>query len=724
MRYLTLIFLALNLSFCATQSTNQDLGKDDPNLWLENIEGEKALSWVKSQNTKTLDQVTHTKRYKTMEKQALEILQAKDKIPYVSMMGHQLYNFWQDKKNVRGLWRRTTLKNYKMKNPKWEVVLDLDELGKKEKENWVFKGANCLAPDFKRCLMNLSRGGKDAVVVREFDTVAKKFVSGGFELPEAKTWSDWIDKDHIFVATQFDKDSLTESGYSRIVKIWKRGTPLTQAREVLKGPKSDMAAFGQTFHTPEEKVTLVSRWETFYTTSTQVYRDGKLLPLPVPKSASLVGYFKGAFLLELRKDWKEGDLDFKQGWVVAIDKKVVENQAVTKKDVQVLYKPTQSTSVLRIATTSNRILLNTLENVTGKIYEIEKTDKGFSPIKPFRMQANTHLTLAATDSFHKDFFFRRSGFLNPDSLYHFNGSQKTMSKIKSLPAKFNGKGMIVKQMWAKSKDGTPVPYFVVGKNSVIKKGNAPTLLYGYGGFEVSLTPSYKPLVGKLWLEKGGVYVMANIRGGGEFGPRWHQAALKTNRQKAYDDFIAVGEDLVKNKLTTKEKLAIQGGSNGGLLVGAVMTQRPDLFKAVLCHVPLLDMIRYSQLLAGASWMAEYGDPRKQEMRDYLLSYSPYHNLSAEKKYPELFLMTSTKDDRVHPGHARKMAAKMMNMGHKNILYYENTEGGHAASANLKQKARMGALTYEFLFKTIADSKEKKGIKSVRDKNGKVMDPAA
>ncbi|MCB0379035.1 MAG: S9 family peptidase, partial [Bdellovibrionales bacterium] len=343
---------------------------------------------------------------------------------------------------------------------------------------------------------------------------------------------------------------------------------------------------------------------------------------------------------------------------------------------------------------------NILENVKGKIYQVNFSAGKFSPPQEMSLLTNGHITLAAASTYRNDFYFSYEGFLTPESLYFYDSIADKYSMVKSLPAEFDSKDMIVKQKWAISQDGTKVPYFLVGKSSVIKDGKAPTLLYGYGGFEVSRTPFYSPTTGKLWLEKGGIYVLANIRGGGEFGPKWHQAALKENRQKAYDDFIAVGEALIDSGVTNKEKLAIMGGSNGGLLVGAVMTQRPDLFKSVVCLVPLLDMIRYSQLLAGASWMAEYGDPRDPKMREVLLSYSPYHNVSKDKTYPKLFLMTSTKDDRVHPGHARKMAAKMEEMGHKNVLYYENTEGGHAASANLQQKARMQALNFEFLFQTL------------------------
>lgn len=691
-------FVALAFVACADKKVAEV--EKDPYLWLEDVEGEKALGWVEQQNKTTLAEMTKSSRYKGLEKSALDILQAKDKIPFVKMQGQYLYNFWQDGEHVRGLWRRTTINNYKKKNPKWEVVIDVDKLAKAEKENWVFKGANCLAPKYERCLINLSRGGKDASVVREFDTTKKKFLKNGFTLKEAKSWVGWSDENHLFVATDFGQGSLTESGYARIVKLWKRGTPISNAQTVFEGQTKDMGVYGDSMFTSEGKVSIVNQLTSFFTSKSWVYSSGQLMEIPLQDSAKILDYFKGYFIVELRKAWKVDGQNFPQGAVIAVNKNVVNNKKVTAKDVKTIYQPDEKSSVLMVTALKDSIIINVLENVRGKIYSVSMNANGFTQPTLMPLLKNGHLTLSGGSPYGNDFFFEYEDFLTPQSYYFYSGIAKKYTLVKSLPSQFNSKNMIVQQRWAKSKDGTSVPYFVVGLSSQITKGNAPTLLYGYGGFEVSRTPYYSGVTGKLWLEKGGVFVLANIRGGGEFGPRWHQAALKENRQKAFDDFIAVAEDLVETKLSSKEKLAIQGGSNGGLLVGAVMTQRPDLFKGVICLVPLLDMIRYSQLLAGASWMAEYGDPRDPKMKAVLMSYSPYHNLKQDKQYPELFLMTSTKDDRVHPGHARKMAAKMQNMGHKAILYYENTEGGHAASSNLKQKARMTALNYEFLFKTL------------------------
>ena len=695
MKKIALFFLSIIFIGCASGPST-----DDPYLWLEEIEGEKALNWVKKRNSSTLRKFKKSKRFRKMNRIALKLLEDKDKIPYVDMKGKYVYNFWRDGDHVRGLWRRTTFKSYRRKRPKWETVLDVDKLAKREGQNWVYQYSTCLAPKYERCLISLSKGGKDASVVREFSTKTKKFIKSGFKLPEAKSRVAWYDKNRIFVATNFGEDSLTDSGYPHTVKLWKRRSNLSSAQTIYTGKTRDMMSSAHTFFTSEGKVSVIERRENFYKGEAFLYKGGELQKIPKPDGAEIVGYFKGHFLLQLRSLWEVGDRVFESGSVVAMDEEMAGGEA---KDgsVDLIYEPGDKSSVLFVSTTKDFILINVLENVKGRIYglTVDPRTAKFTELRALNHPTTGHVTVSATSPFVDNFFFRYRGFLSPESLFFYEIRKRKHRRIKSLAHKFSSRGMVVQQHWAKSKDGTKVPYFLIGKGEVVRNGMAPTLLYGYGGFEISRTPSYSPITGKLWLEKGGVYVVANIRGGGEFGPRWHQAALKKNRQKAFDDFIAVAEDLIKRKVTAEKKLAIQGGSNGGLLVGAVMTQRPELFNGVLCQVPLLDMLRYSQLLAGASWMAEYGDPRKSSMKEYLLSYSPYHNIDKDKKYPPMFLMTSTKDDRVHPGHARKMAARMLSFG-KSVYYYENTEGGHAASANLKQKAKMTALSYAFLFKTI------------------------
>ncbi len=700
MKKISFLFGLLVLVSCSNKQVKLD-GSDDPNLWLEQVEGEKSLSWVNEQNEKTLSKFTKTKRYKKINEQALAILQAEDKIPYVRIAGDYLYNFWQDNKNVRGIIRRTNFKSYLSGKTKWETVLDVDVLSKKEKENWVYKGMNCLYPGYELCLVELSRGGKDAVVIREFNTKKKSFVKNGFYIKEAKTWVDWKDRNHLLVSTDFGSETLTESGYPRQTRVWARNTKLDKSPVVLNIDRKHMGSSGNTYHDGGQDMYILKDWKTFFSSKHYVLKGLEKHPIPVPETSDLVGLINGHFIIQLRHDWKIDGSTFKSGSLFAVSKKVLDSSKVQKEDVKLLYQPNESSSLLSVSIIKGAILVNVLEDVRGQVYEIKKKGSGFDKAYKLPTKVKGDLKLVSTNDQSSDFFFQSADFLTPSTLYYWNSKIKKERIARQLPAKFKSSGMTSKQMWAVSKDGTRVPYWLVGAKAALKKGKAPTLLYGYGGFTVSLTPRYSSLVGKLWLEKGGVYVVANIRGGGEFGPKWHQAALMKNRHKAYEDFIAVAESLIEKGITTKDKLAIEGGSNGGLLVGAVMTKRPDLFKAVVCKVPLLDMIRFSQLLAGASWVGEYGDPRQSDMRDYLLSYSPYHNVEKEVDYPEVFFMTSTKDDRVHPGHARKMVARMKKQGHPDIYYYENTEGGHAGSANLKQTARMTALTYEFLFDTIA-----------------------
>ena len=693
--FLVLCLTTVFVFSCTRTPTTQK----DSFLWLEKVEGEKALSWVREQNKKTLNDLTLSQRFKELQASALKILQAKDRIPAISFRGSYVYNFWQDEKHIRGLWRRTSVKDYKKPSPRWETLLDLDALAKKEKENWVYKGSQCLAPQFERCLLVLSRGGKDASVIREFDVSQRNFVKGGFRLPEAKSDVSWLDEDHIFVGTDFGKDSLTESGYPRIVKLWKRGTPLKEAKTISEAKKSDVLAYSLKMRHLKDEVSVVLHRESFFTSVYWIYEKGKLKKLPLQKTAEVLDLFHGFLIVSIKDPWSVAGQKIPAGSLVALSKKAAGGK-ISQDQIQVVYVPDERSTVVGVAVTANRLLINNLENVRGKILEVKFKNNQLTKPKPMMKFIKAHLGVAATSRDSSDFFVGTRDFLQPDALYFYENGNGKASKIKSLPDRFNNQSMTVEQRWATSKDGTRVPYFLIGKKSQIQKGGAPTLLYGYGGFESSVTPRYKPFTGKVWLSKGGLYVVANIRGGGEFGPKWHKSAQKKNRHKAYDDFIAVAEDLIQSKITTRDQLAIEGRSNGGLLMGAVMTRRPDLFKAVLCVVPLLDMIRYTKLLAGISWVGEYGDPENKKMRKYLLSYSPYHNIKKDQTYPDLFLLTSTKDDRVHPGHARKMAAKMMSLGHKNIRYYENIEGGHGMSSNLKQKAKMTALSYEFLFRTI------------------------
>lgn len=668
---------------------------DDPYLWLEEVEGERALEWVHARNKECFDELEADERYGKFLSQAEKILNAKDRIPYGSIRGKYVYNFWQDAEHVRGIMRRTTPESYRLAKPEWETVLDIDALAKAEDENWVYKGTAWLAPDYERCLIKLSRGGTDASVHREFDMVATRFVEGGFALPEAKSGVTWLDRDTLLVGTDWGEGSLTESGYPRVAKRWKRGTPLAKATTIFEGRHEDIGIWPRVMDSGEDTIALVDQSLTFFTGAYHVIGpDGKLTSLPLQESADLAGFYAGRLLFTLREAWEVDGQTHAQGALLAINAAVF--QATGKlPSIETIYMPDERTSIEGVTVSRSGLYVTLLQNVKGRILRFSvNPQSGQWSSKPVPLPENGTVSISAAGPHSDTIFVNYEDHVTPDRLSEFDADANKLSTLKSLAARFDAGELEVHQHMAKSADGTAVPYFVIHRKGLKPDGSTPTILYGYGGFEISLKPGYSATIGKLWLERGGAYAVANIRGGGEFGPRWHKAALKTERQRAYDDFIAVGEDLAKRGITSPKHLGISGGSNGGLLVGAIFTQRPDLLNAVVCRVPLLDMIRYTKLLAGASWAAEYGDPEDPKMREAILRYSPYQNVFPDKKYPKVFIETSTKDDRVHPGHARKMVARMREQGHE-VLYYENTEGGHAAGANLKQHARRYALEYVY-----------------------------
>lgn len=663
----------------------------DPYLWLEEVRGERALEWVKARNEATLEVLKAQPGFPETYDKALEILNSNVRIPYPQIRGEYVYNFWQDEKNERGLWRRTTLEQYRRSSPQWEVLLDVDQLCRDEGEQWVFKGASGLYPNYDLFLVQLSRGGGDAVVVREFDATPRQFVKDGFSLPEAKTEVSWRDRDSIYVGTDFGAGSQTESGYPRIAKLWKRGTPLSSAETVFEGDVKDVASGCATINTPERRYDVVHRGMTFYTSNTYVIEDGRPLKIEIPDDADFGGFFKNQMLVRLKSDWTLGQTTYKQGALIAID---YDKYLKGDRAFNVVVEPNDRSNVVSYAGTRDILLVLVLNNVRSELHAFRLQDGRWVGERVDTPKLGT-LGIVSTDERSNQYFFSYQGFLTPTSLYHVSDKGK-MKKIKSLPHFFNAKGLVTEQFEAVSKDGTKVPYFVVRPRKMKADGTNPTLLYSYGGFEIELLPGYSATTGAAWLSEGGIYVLANIRGGGEFGPAWHQAALKENRQRAYDDFAAVAEDLIRRKITSPKHLGIMGGSNGGLLMGVEFTQRPDLYNGVVCLVPLLDMKRYNKLLAGASWVAEYGNPDIPEEWAYISKYSPYHNVRTEGTYPRVFFYTSTADDRVHPGHARKMAARMEEFGHK-IYYYENLEGGHAAAATNKHQALRTALTYSYLW---------------------------
>lgn len=668
---------------------------DDPYLWLEDVNGARALDWVRERNAISTRELASSAEFTALQARLLSVFESTERIPYASKQGKYFYNFWRDATHVRGLWRRTTLDEYRKPQPAWETILDLDALATAEKENWVWGGADCLHPTYDRCLIDLSRGGSDAAVTREFDIESKEFVVDGFKLDEAKSGITWRNKNEVYVATNFGPGSLTTSGYPRIVKLWRRGTPLAAAKTILSGKVTDVSVSASVIEEPGFHREIIDRSISYFQSEYFLVDKKKVRKLDVPADSRLQS-FRDRMLLSLRSDWKVRGKAFQNGSLLAISwDRFLEG----KRDFEVLYAPTARSALGRVRATKNYLLMAELDNVQNKIYALQlnegKWQRAALPIPTFGTIGATPIDQFESD----DYFLTVTDFVTPNSLYLGNVKETNRQLLKQLPAFFNADNLEVTQHEAVSKDGTRVPYFQVAKRGIALDGTNPTLLYGYGGFEVSYQPTYSAGVGAAWLERGGVYILANIRGGGEFGPQWHQAAMKENRQRAYDDFIAIAENLIARKITSPSHLGIMGGSNGGLLMGVMLTQRPDLFGAIVCQVPLLDMQRYHKLLAGASWMGEYGDPDKPEEWAYISRYSPYQNLSTDKKYPRVLFTTSTRDDRVHPGHARKMAARMQEQGH-DFLYYENVEGGHGGAANSQQQAYMNALAYQFLWKQL------------------------
>ncbi|MBD9469094.1 prolyl oligopeptidase family serine peptidase [Pseudoxanthomonas sp. PXM01] len=669
---------------------------NDPYAWLEDVEGQKQLDWVKGVNAKAEAEIATTPAFRELEADIRAILDSDAKIPGVQKIGDHYYNFWKDKQHERGLWRRTTLAEYRKAQPQWETVLDLDALNKAEGKNWVWHGADCRKPDYTRCLIALSRGGADADETREFDLVNKKFLTDGFYRPEAKGGLGWKDADTVYVYTDFGAGSMTSSGYPRIVKEWKRGTPLDSAKVVYEGKPDDMYIAAYHDDTPGFQRDFVSRTLAFY--NDEMYlrgKDGTLTKIDAPNSANK-GAFREWLTLELREPWTVEGKTYAAGSLLAAK---FDDFMAGKRSFDVLFEPTMTTSLAGMSVTKNHVVLNVLDDVKNKLSVLTPSATGWKRSEFVGAPSFGTVSVSAVDGDDSDAVWMTvTDYLTPTTLSLVELG-KQPEQLKSMPAFFDASGKKIEQHFATSKDGTKIPYFLVRPEGLKYDGSTPTLLYGYGGFEISMTPGYSGGVGKGWLEKGGVYAVANIRGGGEYGPRWHQAALKANRHKAYEDFAAVAQDLIARKITSPKHLGIQGGSNGGLLTGNMLTQYPELFGAVVVQVPLLDMKRYSHLLAGASWMAEYGNPDTADW-EFIQTFSPYHLFDAKKDYPPTLFMTSTRDDRVHPGHARKMAAMMLDAG-KDVRYYENIEGGHGGAANNAQAAHMSALAYTFLWQQLA-----------------------
>ncbi|MHC1560192.1 prolyl oligopeptidase family serine peptidase [Actinomycetospora sp. C-140] len=679
-----------------TSASSPTTDTDDPYLWLEDVTGDDALAWVRERNAESLEVLTGSQRFSGTRDGLRAVLDADDRIPYVRRRGDLLYNFWQDATHTRGLWRRTTLESYRTGDPDWELLLDVDDLATAEDENWVWAGAAVRYPDYSRALVQLSRGGADATVVREFDLGSKEWITDGFTLPEAKSRVGWIDEDTVFVGTDLGPGSQTTSGYPRVMRRWRRGQDVTDAEVVFTADETDVSAFAGHDHTPGYERDFVGRSPDFHTTEEFLLRpDGTQVLIDVPPDAE-TDVEREWLLVRTRSPWTVEGVEHPAGSLLCFD---FEAYLAGDRTSRVLFSPTPSSSLSYHAWTKNHLVLAVLTDVVTRLEVLTPAQDWARRELPAGPELGSVDLIGVDPDRGDEYFLDTDSYVQPSTFLRGElGSESDPEPevLRTAPARFDATGLEVRQFFAVSDDGTQIPYFVVGQVADVP---GPTLMTGYGGFEIALTPGYSGVIGRGWLARGGTYVVANIRGGGEYGPTWHTAALGEHRHRAYEDFAAVARDLVARGITTASQLAIHGGSNGGLLMGVMLTRYPSLFGAIVVMVPLFDMRRFHLLLAGASWMAEYGDPDVPEEWAWIAQYSPYQNLSASDAYPPVLVTTSTRDDRVHPGHARKAVARLREQGHA-VEYYENIEGGHGGAADNEQRAFQWALVFEFCWRQV------------------------
>ncbi len=679
------------------------LADDDPYLWLEEVQDEKALDWVRGQNASTFEELRENDVYEKLYEEAYAIMTSDARITEGSIEGDQYFNFWQDEIHVRGILRRASLGDFIAGSPEWETVLDVDALEEAEHRNWVYKGYECVGGESDRCLIQLSLGGKDESIYREFSLDSKTFMADGFVVPEAKSNVSWLDEDTLLIGTDWGEGSLTNSGYALEIRSWKRGTDMHAGQSLFTGEVVDTLVAPFVLHNDDKDypfiVRLYADWNENQYMQVVDGEPGEIMDWPLRMSAT--GVLAGHVIIFLEQDWAVNDAEYKIGDVIAYD--------LDSGDTELVFSPTDKQAVNNVSVGASSVFIELLDNVKGRLKRLTRSDDGWNSVD-IELPDNGVVELGATSSSRDDAFVTYQSTIQPTTMYHVGGDN-ALVPVAALPPMYDATNVVIRQEFATSADGQSVPYFLIGRKDVLEEGDAPTILYGYGGFQIPILPVYyedpsRPqhgaLAGRMWISRGGVLAISNLRGGGEFGPRWHQSALRENRQRAYDDYFSIAEQLIESGITASDKLGALGRSNGGLLLGVALTQRPDLFAALDIGVPLLDMKRYNQLLAGASWMGEYGNPDVPEDWAFIEKYSPYQNLEEDKEYPKVLFYTSTLDDRVHPGHARKMAAKMEDMN-QDFFYYENIEGGHGGTANQEQLAMRTALEYAYFVRMLMPS---------------------
>ena len=691
------VVLLLCGTFAGAQKSSPTLPEDNY-IWLEQVSSPRAMQWVNAENARSMKVFESDPHWQPFVEEAVKLAGNPERLPVPSLRGTEAYNSWRDKDHPRGVLRKTTVADYVSPNPHWQTVIDFDALGAQEHVNWVSKGEACRYPGDENCIVAISDGGEDATYGREFDLKTGKFVANGFTLPHGKQNVSWEDKDTLLVSRDWGPGTMTKSGYAFVVKRWRRGTPLERAEEIFRGAATDeTGSAGFALQDAQgNRLVAFRRGVTFFETQYFVQTQRGVERLAIPPKAGIAGLINGRVIVELREDWTPaaGVLPkFQQGSLVELKLADVMKDPGHLKPA-VIFQPDGQEFLEDVGIGRSRLVLTTLANVQGRAYTYAPSASGWAKTK-LPLPDNVAVGITSMSRADDSFFMSVTGFLTPPSIWLGDAVKGTLSVAKTEKAQFDASNLTVDQLFAKSKDGTKVPYFVVHRKDMKYDGTNATLLTAYGGFELAQKPSYNATRGKLWLERNGVFVLANIRGGGEFGPAWHEAGLKTNRQRIYDDFAAVAEDLIARKITSTRHLGIEGGSNGGLLVGVEMTQRPELWKAVVIDVPLLDMLRFEYIQAGASWVAEYGSVNVAPEREFLAKISPYNQLKPGATYPEPFIFTTTKDDRVGPQHARKFAAKMEEFK-KPFLFYELVEGGHGSGASIQQDAQTAAMRYVYL----------------------------